>query len=82
MYGQSSDEVEQPSLAGSCSGSWSVVNSTYFAFDVGLESFHQVAKRKPTHGMTMDQASTQRRRVHPLLERSSLRMSSMSNVAA
>jgi hypothetical protein len=47
---------------GICAGLNAVTNSTYFACDVGLQVATMSFSGMPTHGITIDQASTQRMR--------------------
>ena len=59
LYGQSSMEVFWPGI---CSGRRTEMNSTYLASAVGSTALISADKLKPTHGITIDHASTQRRR--------------------
>ena len=59
MYGHSS--TREPTK-GICCGSARVMNSTYFALPVGSTRRISSAIEYPTHGITIDQPSTQRRR--------------------
>ena len=56
-YGQLRTGLRRPGI---CFASDSVVNSTYFALDVGSQRLMKFASGKPTHGITIDQRSTQR----------------------
>ncbi len=58
-YGQSSTWRRWPGI---CSGSYSVRNSTNFAREVGSRSAMNRASGKPSHGITIDHASTHRSR--------------------
>ena len=59
VYGQSSVRLRSPGI---CAGSFSVVNCTYFAREVGFSRRTRSPSGKPIHGTTIDQASTQRSR--------------------
>ena len=58
-YGQSSTLRFWPGI---CCSSTSVSNATYFASEVGAKRFSTSASGIPTHGITIDHASTQRSR--------------------
>src|SRR5262245_28389056 len=58
-YGHSSTGYRWPGIS---AGRITVLNATYFAFDVGLKRLSTSASGIPIHGITIDHASTQRRR--------------------
>ena len=56
-YGQSSTGTRTPGI---CRGSARLVKATYFAFELGSKRFRTSASGTPSHGITIDQPSTQR----------------------
>ena len=58
-YGQLIDRYAIPGI---CRGSAKVVKATYLAFEVGWKRLSTSASGTPSHGITIDQPSTQRSR--------------------
>ncbi|MNL49746.1 hypothetical protein D3C87_1727040 [compost metagenome] len=58
-YGQSRTPARTPGMFSRCTA---VTNSTYLALPVGSTCLSSSDTEYPTHGITMDQPSTQRRR--------------------
>ncbi len=76
-YGQGNTPERCPGI---CCTSYNVVNSTYRANDVGSAWFSRALSSNPFHGITMDQASTQRCRYTRSSAGNLARISSISQV--